>query len=222
MKLKQDANAEKQDIKLLLLGAGESGKTTIKTQMRYIEGSPPSEEEKEQFSMVPLTLVQLFAPCYSDVILFAADVCRTNMISSLQVILDNMLLFGIPLADSSLKGQANLIVSLENEYGSVGLDSDTGDFLPGVLEAVLALWVDANVQETVKTRSNEFQLNDSAEYFLDAAARIGAKDWKPNAMDVLKARVKTTGVSVTSFVKMGRKFDVVDVGGQRSERRKWL
>lgn len=144
------------------------------------------------------------------------------MISSLQVILDNMLLFGIPLADSSLKGQANLIVSLENEYGSVGLDSDTGDLLPGVLEAVLALWADANVQETVKTRSNEFQLNDSAEYFLDSAARIGAKDWKPNAMDVLKARVKTTGVSVTSFVKMGRKFDVVDVGGQRSERRKWL
>lgn len=50
IKLKQDANAEKNDIKLLLLGAGESGKTTIKTQMRYIEGCPPTEEENEQFS----------------------------------------------------------------------------------------------------------------------------------------------------------------------------
>lgn len=50
-KLKQDANAEKNDIKLLLLGAGESGKTTIKTQMRYMEGVPPTDEENEQFSM---------------------------------------------------------------------------------------------------------------------------------------------------------------------------
>jgi hypothetical protein len=49
-RLKQDANAEKNDIKLLLLGAGESGKTTVKTQMRYIEGQPLSDEEKEQFS----------------------------------------------------------------------------------------------------------------------------------------------------------------------------
>lgn len=144
------------------------------------------------------------------------------MISSLQVILDNMLLLGIPLADPSLKTQANLIVSLENEYGSVGLDPSTGDLLPGVLDAVIALWADTNVQETVRTRSNEFQLNDSAEYFLNSASRIGQKDWRPNAMDVLKARVKTTGVSVTSFKKNGRKFDVVDVGGQRSERRKWL
>lgn len=50
VRLKQDATSEKNDIKLLLLGAGESGKTTIKTQMRYIEGNPLTDEEKEQFS----------------------------------------------------------------------------------------------------------------------------------------------------------------------------
>lgn len=144
------------------------------------------------------------------------------MISSLQVILDNMLLLGIPLADPDLKSSANLIVSLENEFGSVGIDSSTGELLPGVLEAIISIWSDKNVQETVRTRSNEFQLNDSAEYFLNSASRIGEKNWKPNPMDVLKARVKTTGVSVTSFRKHDRKFDVVDVGGQRSERRKWL
>jgi len=133
-----------------------------------------------------------------------------------------MLLLGIPLADDSLKSSANLIVSLENEFGSVGIDASTGELLPGVLEAVISIWADKNVQETVRTRSNEFQLNDSAEYFLNSASRIGERDWKPNSMDVLKARVKTTGVSVTSFIKHDRKFDLVDVGGQRSERRKWL
>lgn len=61
VKLKQDANAEKNDIKLLLLGAGESGKTTIKTQMRYIEGNPPTEEENEQFSTSIFSI--LTEPC---------------------------------------------------------------------------------------------------------------------------------------------------------------
>ena len=116
------------------------------------------------------------------------------MISSCQIILDNMLLLGIELSDPSLKESANLIVSLENEHGAVGL-LDSGELIPGVLEAILLLWKDENVQKTAKERSNEFQLNDSAEYFLDNAERIGEKGWKPTDMDVLKARVKTTGIS---------------------------
>ena len=123
-----------------------------------------------------------------------ADVCRTNLVASLQIVLDNMLLLGIELADPSLRDSANLIVSLENEHGAVGLAPD-GELIPGVLEAILAIWKDTNVQNTVKERSNEFQLNDSAEYFLDEAERIGQPGWKPTDMDILKARVKTTGIS---------------------------
>jgi hypothetical protein len=149
-------------------------------------------------------------------------VCRTNLISSLQTILDNMLLLSVSLSDPSLKESANLIISLENEFGSVGVDEGTGELLPGVLDACVALWADPSVKHTALERSHEFQLNDSAAYFLDEAQRIGAPGWKPNDMDILKARVKTTGISETRFTKGGRNFTVVDVGGQRSERRKWL
>jgi len=197
--LKQDYVKQREEIKLLLLGAGESGKTTIRNQMRFIEGQPPSEAEKVQFT----------------------DVCRTNMVSSMQIILDNMALLGIGLSDESLKDQAEFLISMENENGSVGLDGRTGEVKAGVAEAITALWRDAGVQ-TCFNRSNEYQLNDSAEYFIESAARIAAPDWTPNDMDILKARVKTTGISETKFVKEGRKFTVVDVGGQRSERRKWL
>lgn len=200
LQIKQDAHAERAEIKLLLLGAGESGKTTIRNQMRFLEGQPMSETEKDQFT----------------------DVCRTNLISSLQTILDNMLLLSVSLADPALKESANLIISLENEFGSVGVDEGTGELLPGVIDACVALWADANVKHTALERSHEFQLNDSATYFLDEAQRIGAPGWKPNDMDILKARVKTTGISETRFTKGGRNFTVVDVGGQRSERRKWL
>jgi hypothetical protein len=143
------------------------------------------------------------------------------MVSSMQIILDNMALLGIGLSDETLKDQAEFLISMENENGSVGLDGRTGEVKAGVAEAITALWRDPGVQ-TCFSRSNEYQLNDSAEYFIESASRITAPDWTPNDMDILKARVKTTGISETKFVKEGRKFTVVDVGGQRSERRKWL
>lgn len=50
--MKQDFNKERQKIKLLLLGAGESGKSTIFKQMRILFGAPLSEEEKVQITPV--------------------------------------------------------------------------------------------------------------------------------------------------------------------------
>jgi len=39
---------------------------------------------------------------------------------------------------------------------------------------------------------------------------------------VLRARSKTTGITETEFEVDSTKFRMVDVGGQRSERKKWI
>ena len=53
-------------------------------------------------------------------------------------------------------------------------------------------------------------------------AAIGKKDFVPSTQDILRSRVKTTGICEINFLLKGMNFRVFDVGGQRSERKKWI
>lgn len=51
---------------------------------------------------------------------------------------------------------------------------------------------------------------------------IAQKDYLPDLQDVLRARVPTTGIIEYTFSLKKVIFRMVDVGGQRSQRRKWI
>jgi guanine nucleotide-binding protein G(o) subunit alpha len=59
------------------------------------------------------------------------------------------------------------------------------------------------------------------EYFQDIA-RIASPHFRPQNQDILNARVKTTTVSMERYLIDNIDFEMYDVGGQRSERRKWM
>jgi len=94
-------------------------------------------------------------------------------------------------------------------------------FTPNIFNDIKALWQDAAIQEAFN-RGNEFQLSDNAEYFLRDVDRISAKEYVPSVDDVLRCRVKTIGIVEAEFAYKGYKLKISDVGGQRSERRKWI
>merc|ERR1712241_319921 len=52
--------------------------------------------------------------------------------------------------------------------------------------------------------------------------RLCTADYQPSDQDVLRSRVKTTGVSQIQFTYKEIQFRMFDVGGQRSERKKWI
>ena len=71
-------------------------------------------------------------------------------------------------------------------------------------------------------RRAEYQLNDSTEYFFGRLNEVSAADYCPSQQDILRSRVRTTGIVETSFLIDGNTFKMYDVGGQRNERKKWI
>ncbi|XP_057564168.1 guanine nucleotide-binding protein subunit alpha-11 isoform X2 [Hippopotamus amphibius kiboko] len=89
------------------------------------------------------------------------------------------------------------------------------------VSAIKTLWNDPGIQECYDRR-REYQLSDSAKYYLADVDRIATPGYLPTQQDVLRVRVPTTGIIEYPFDLENIIFRMVDVGGQRSERRKWI
>ncbi|KAH7698571.1 guanine nucleotide binding proteinq polypeptide, partial [Aphelenchoides avenae] len=58
--------------------------------------------------------------------------------------------------------------------------------------------------------------------YLDALDRLSASDYVPTEQDILRARVATKSIVEYSFLLKKVTIRMIDVGGQRTERRKWI
>ena len=113
------------------------------------------------------------------------------------------------------------MAQLARDFFQFVVKMEDGQFTPKLGEIMRHLWNDRSVQACF-LRSREYQLNDSAEYFLNNLPRISKPDYVPNTDDVLRTRVKTTGIVEIKFKFKDLNFNMFDVGGQRSERKKWI
>ncbi|KAI9199265.1 guanine nucleotide-binding protein alpha-1 subunit [Polychytrium aggregatum] len=179
-------------VKLLLLGAGESGKSTFLKQFKLIHGSGYSAEERLAYR--PMVL--------------------GNVVNAIQSIVDAMETLQIPYENSEIKNQIGTVKELPKTFGE-------GDVInESTVALIQTLWTDKGIQQCFQ-RSNEYQLLDSASYFLSDLARICAPQYEPTVSDMLRVRVMTTTITETKFKIDNVIFRIFDVGGQRSERRKW-
>ena len=179
-------------VKLLLLGAGESGKSTIVKQMRIIHGAGYNSSDCIQYRRI----------VYS------------NTIESLCTILHAMKHLKIEFSNCARLEDVNLFFALTQSIIDQEITRQMGDLME-------RLWRDEGLQKCF-LRSREYQLNDSAEYYLNSLRRISEYNYVPTEQDVLKTRVRTIGIMEFHFSYKDLFFTMVDVGGQRSERKKWL
>lgn len=87
---------------------------------------------------------------------------------------------------------------------------------------IKVLWSDSGIQRVYDMRDRKYHLNESASYFFDNIERIMKPDYVASVQDVLRARVRTTGIHEALFEFDNMRLRMLDVGGQRGERRKWI
>ena len=176
--LHKDKETFKRAIKLLLLGAGESGKSTIVKQMRVIHGYGYTPGERKQYRAV----------------------VHSNTIQSLVAIMTAMKRLEIEFDDQSRSEDKNLFIRITS------INQNTEQEITHELGKIMTrLWKDEGLQHCF-SRSREYQLNDSAAYFLNDLNRISKSQYVPTEEDVLKTRVRTTGVVQTQFFYKGKYF----------------
>jgi len=178
--------ADQQINKLLLLGAGESGKSTLFKQMITIYGTGFPDHERKTFE----------------------PIIYNNIITSMQT-----LVAAAPQHGGPVKCKDSLEFIRDLPQDAPINSSNVGHFK--------ALWKDPGIQKAFENRA-KFQLTDSAQYFFEKLDAVAAEGYLPTEQDVLRSRVRTTGIVENNFEIDGNQFKMFDVGGQRNERKKWI
>jgi GTPase SAR1 family protein len=183
--IRQDRSRLNKKVKILLLGTGESGKSTFFKQIKIL-------------FMNGFTATELNS--YRNLI-------RETALRSIQKLISAASTLHLKVSSRIKEDCKNImkITDLKEEHGSI----------------IKRVWQDKGIQ-AAWSRANEFQIDECANYYMNDIQRIVATDYVPTITDILYVRQKTTGVSELTFKLDDTEWTLIDVGGQRTERRKWL
>ncbi|KAH8834412.1 G-protein complex alpha subunit GpaA/FadA [Flagelloscypha sp. PMI_526] len=180
--------------KVLLLGASQSGKSTVLKQLKLLYLSKTTQKEYESYR----------------------ETIFSVLLFEINAILDVLPQLGLELLEKHRREAADIQAYWRQIIRSWDflVPQDIFDGLSNVLS-------DPAVKAAI-VRSNEFQLTDTARYFFDSLDRISAPNYTPTDQDILRSYLKTTGITQTTFLVGKSVWEIHDVGGTRAERKKWI
>lgn len=176
---------------MLLLGAGESGKSTFFRQLRICHGNSFTQDDLLAFKPVVFS----------------------NTLNCMKTFIENSSQIPGCQYSRNLEPQVRMIMSPNLRLREV--------FPRALADAIQIVWRDSGIRKCWKHRS-QFQVFDSAAYFFEHVQELTAPEYVPSLNHMLRSRVRTSGIVEAKFGIDGAEFHVFDVGGQRSERKKWI
>lgn len=193
----KNSKKAKTQAKVLLLGAGESGKSTILKQIKIIHQNGFTESEKLDYK--PFVFQNICEAAQSIIKALKEYDLLSQLVNVTSEDMDFILNYEVPFEVD------------ENEFMN-----------PKVADIIENLTSDAVVENLLKSPDYDFYILDSASYFFQNLNRIRAQGYLPNETDILRTRKQTSGIFDTKFQMEDLDIDLYDVGGQRSERKKWI
>lgn len=210
----ENRRIDEERVKLLLLGAGESGKSTVFKQLRLLYGEGYTEQEKATFS------IYIRQNILDTIEMLCLAVTKINPNDALIGTPAFQLIYSTSAQKEEDVGRAQSISnSAKNRKSFRKLPELTYE----KAKAVEVLWQAPSIQQAWRQRS-QFQIVESAERFLNKAVSIQKQglDYLPDDDDILHTRIRTSGIREEKYVFEDKAFHFFDVGGQKNERRKWI
>jgi len=198
-KLHQIQVEESSIHKLLLLGPGDSGKSTLFKQLMTLYGTRFSEQDKK------LYLVTI----YRNLVSWIEELAK----QSVELPKKDQAYSNCAVVDPTAKQSVKYMLEMKHEDGKVWASEVVGH--------LKILWADPGIQNTYNNRA-KFHINDSADFFLNKIDELAKPNFLTSDQDVVRCRARTTGIVENEFVIDKNRFKLVDVGGQRNERKKWI
>eukprot|EP01129_Flabellula_baltica_P005670 TRINITY_DN2066_c0_g1_i1.p1 TRINITY_DN2066_c0_g1~~TRINITY_DN2066_c0_g1_i1.p1 ORF type:complete len:336 (+),score=75.89 TRINITY_DN2066_c0_g1_i1:147-1154(+) len=187
-----DRSKAQRTMKVVVLGTASSGKSTFFKQMKIINREGFDQSEHENFLRI----------------------IRNNYILGLKELVTAAQEWEVEFEDEDVAEIAEFFLKV-SPTRSDAIDEE-------IVENGKTLWGSDEIQEVWDNRDSLPNLTIiNLDYIVENIDRIASDNCKLKNEDIVRIRQRTTGISTFEFPYNKYFINLVDVGGQRTERKKW-
>eukprot|EP01083_Nonionella_stella_P182011 653641_1 len=218
--MKHNEQEELQIMKLLLLGGGSSGKSTLFRQIECIHGEEDEKDaEMEDIDRFFMNIDTMRLTIRSNAVTGLIKLLQQS--DTLTKPPHNLAKCKVDFEDAQIESAIQSLLA----FAKAPNDFTNKVQVTALGETMKFLWSLDAIQYTFKQR-HFFSLIENLDYFLDNIVIVMDETeenrYSPSIGDILNARARTTGIVERTYWIKNVQFNIFDVGGQRSERRKWI
>ena len=200
--------------KVLLLGAGHVGKTTFFKQLRNSNEKYSSAEKKNFTQYIHEQIINEMKHCLDIINDVNSESDRSHM-PWITKLVENVRDENDEKAlDLSAEAMESAEYIRELHHTKYKLNDE-------IVAAIELLWKEIAIR-TVYDHRSLVCIQESSTYFWDEIRQIADPEYVPSLKDCLLVNKRTTGVKEMEISESGIVFNIVDTGGQKSERKKWI